>query len=105
ADLGEVGDQSFLVLIEDLGAGRHFERDVGASRAGAVRALAVIAPLGLEVLLVAIVDQRVQPVDAFRPYIAAAAAIAAVGAAELDEFLAAKAHRAGAAGAGLDEDF
>src|SRR5690606_38638975 len=105
ADLGEIGDQGFLVLVEDLRSGRHLERDVGAARAGAVRAAPVVALLRLEMLLVAVVDQRVQPVDAFRPYVAAASAVAAVRAAELNEFLAAKAHRPGAAGAGLDEDF
>ena len=43
---------------------------------------------GLEVLLVAVVDQGVEPVDAFDHDVAAAAAIAAVGAAELDELFA-----------------
>ena len=67
---------------------RHLQRDVVALAAGQVAAHAVHAGLGLEMLLVAIVDQRVEAVDAFGPDIAAAAAIAAVGAAELDELLA-----------------
>ena len=46
------------------------------------------AGLGLEMLLVAVVDQRVEPVDAFGPDVAAAAAVAAVRPAELDELLA-----------------
>ncbi len=41
-------------------------------------------------LLVAVVDQRVEAVDAFGHDIAAAPAVAAVGTAELDEFLAAE---------------
>ena len=59
-----------------------------AGGAGAVASHAVLAGLGLEMLLVAIVDQRVQPVDRLDADVAAAAAIAAVGAAELDELLA-----------------
>ena len=62
------------------------------------------AALRLEVLLVAIVDQRVEAVDDFDDDIAAAAAIAAVGAAELDELLAPEADAAGAAVARADID-
>ena len=38
-------------------------------------------------LLVAVIDQRVEPVDAFDDHIAAASAVPAIGAAEFDEFL------------------
>ena len=58
----------------------------------------------LEMLLVAVVDERVQPVDAFRPDVAATPAVAAVGAAELDELLAAEGERAVPAVAGADID-
>ena len=61
-----------------------------------------MAGLGLEVLGVAVVDQRVQPVDAFQDDVAAAAAVAAVRAAELDELLAPKARRSRAAVAGAE---
>jgi hypothetical protein len=44
--------------------------------------------LRLEMLLVAIVDQRVQPVDDLQPDVTATAAIAAVRPAELDELFA-----------------
>ena len=104
ADLGQVADQRLVVLVEDLRAGRHLQRHVGALGAGHVAAHAVDAGLGLEMLLVAIVDQRVQPVDGLQPDIAAAAAVAAVRPAELDEFLAPERHRAGAAVAGADID-
>ena len=60
---------------------------------------------GLEVLLVAIVDERVEPIHALGHDIAAAPAIAAVRPAELDEFLAPERHAAGAAIAGADVDF
>jgi hypothetical protein len=65
----------------------------------------VAAGLGLEVLLVAVVDQRVQAVDGFGPDIAASRAVPAIGPAELDEFLAPERDRAGAAIAGADIDF
>ncbi len=102
ADDGQVADQRLVVLREDLGSGRHFQRHVGALGAGHVAAHAMRAGLGLEMLLVAIVDQRVQPVDRLQPDIAAAAAIAAIRPAELDEFFAPERHRTGAAVAGAD---
>lgn len=48
-------------------------------------------------LLIAEVDERIEAVDGFHPDIAAAAAVAAVGAAELDELLAAEGNGARAA--------
>ena len=104
ADLGHVGDQRLAVLVEDLRAGRHLEHHVRALGAGAVPAHAVPALLGLEMLLVAVVDQRVQALDALGPDVAAAAAVAAVRPAELDEFFAPERDAAGAAVAGADVD-
>src|SRR5690606_33344351 len=69
-----------------------------------VLAHAVMAGRGLEVLLVAIIDQRVESIDALDDDVAAASAIAAIGPAEFDEFLAQKADRAGATIAGADKD-
>ena len=63
------------------------------------------AGLRLEMLLVAIVDQRVQSIDADRHDIAAASAVAAVGPAEFDEFFAPERDGARAAIAGADVDF
>ena len=68
----------------------HLQHHVGALGAGAVLAHAVAAGLGLEMLLVAVVDERVEPLDAFRPDVAAAAAVAAVRPAELDELFTAE---------------
>ncbi len=62
------------------------------------------ANLGFEMLLVAIIDERIQPVDADRHDIAATAAVAAVGTAEFDEFLAPERQRAGAPIARADVD-
>ena len=88
ADLGQVGDQRLVVLVEDLRADRHLQdrrrRPWRRSGCGPCRA----AGLGLEMLLVAVVDQRVETVDRFDHDVAAASAVAAVRAAELDEFLA-----------------
>ena len=100
----EVGDQRLVVFLEDLGADRHLQRRVVAAGAGALAAHAAAAVLRLEMLLVAVVDERVQPVDAFRPDVAATPAVAAVGAAELDELLAAEGERAVPAVAGADID-
>jgi len=48
-------------------------------------------------LTVAVVDQRVEVVDAFHPHVSAFAAIAAIWPSELDELLAPKRHTAGPA--------
>src|SRR5690606_25473473 len=94
-----------VVLGEDLRAGGHLQCHVGALGPGLVAAHAVNAGLGAEMLLVAVVDQRVETIHCLNPDIAAAAAVAAVGTAEFDEFLAPKRHRAGAAVARADIDF
>ena len=74
------------------------------ARAAHLLAHAVAAALGGDVLLEAVVDQRVQVLDRFGPHVAAAAAIAAVGAAELDELLAPERDAAVPAAAGLGID-
>src|SRR6266436_5368516 len=104
AKRGEVVDQGFAVLIENLSADRHLEHDRLAVGAMAVLAHAVGAFLRLEMLLVAVVDQRVQSIDHFEDDIAATAAIAAARAAELDVLLAAERHAAVTAAAGADID-
>ena len=80
------------------------QHDVVGAPAGALLAHAGLAVPGEEMLLVAIVDQRVQPVDRLGDHVAALAAVAAVRAAELDELLAAEADAAVPAGAGADLD-
>ena len=81
------------------------DRDVLAALAVHLLAHAVLAALGLELLLVAEVDQRVEVLVGLQPDVAAVAAVAAVGAAERDELLAAEADAAVAAVAGGDRDF
>ena len=101
---GQVRDQRLIVLFEDLRARRHLQHHVGAAGAGAVLAHAVAALLGLEMLLVAVVDQRVQVRHALDDHVAALAAVAAVGPAELDELLPPEADGAVAAVARADID-
>ncbi len=105
ANLGEIGDQGFTVLFKNLGSFRHFQHGVGPAPAMAILAHAVHAGLALEMLLVAKVDQRVQPLDAFGHDIAAASAVAAVRPAEFDEFFAPERHAARPAIAGAHIDF
>ena len=105
ADLGEVGKQrAVLVIGEDLGADRNLDDEIVTAGAGSVRARPAFAAWGPEMLGVAEVDQRIEAGDCLENDIAALAAVAAVGAAELDEFLAAEADGTGAAGARADEN-
>src|SRR5262249_1139088 len=90
--IGEVREQGLAVLLVDLRAGRHFEHDIVATRAVAVLAHAAAAVLGLEMLLVAVVDECVEPVDRLHDHVAALAAVAAVRPAKLDELLAPERH-------------
>ena len=103
-DLGQVGEQRLAVFLIDLRAGRHLHEDVLAVRAVAVLAHAGPAVLRREVLLVAVVDQRVEPVDGRDDHVAAAPAVTAVRPAELDELLAAERDAAVSAVAGADID-
>ena len=89
ADLGQVGEQGALFVVgEDLGADRDLDDQVLAAGAGAVGAGAALAARGAEMLGVAKVDQRIEAGDGLEDDVAALAAVAAVGAAEFDEFFA-----------------
>ena len=100
ADFGEVGHQGLAVFRQNLGAHRYFENDILALGAMAVAAHAVHAPGGLEMLAVAVINQRVETIGGLNIDAAAATAIAAIGAAKLDIFLAPERDAAGAALAG-----
>ena len=104
AGFGQVGDHFFAVLGQYLGADRQLHDHAFARAAGAVLAHAVMADLGLEMLLIAEIDQGVEIGDAFDDDIAAASAVAAVGAAVLDVFLTTEADGACAALTALDEN-
>ena len=104
AGLRQIGQQVAGLFVEHLRALRRLQDDIGAASARAVLAHAVHAGLGLEMLLKAKVDQRVEPVGAFDHDVAAAPAVAAVGAAELDELFPPErdAARPAVAGAHID---
>src|SRR5262245_35323077 len=88
SDFGEVGDESVAVFFIDLRADRHLQNNVLTVCAGAVLTHAVAAALRLEMLLIAIIDQGIEPVDGFNDDVTAVAAIAAVRPSELNELLA-----------------
>src|SRR5947208_2750421 len=93
-DDGQVRQQGLAILFIDLRAGRDFHHDVPAVRSMAVLAHAGAAVLRGEMLLVAVVDQRVEAVDGGHDDIAATPPVAAVRSAELDELLAPERHAA-----------
>src|SRR5437879_5860348 len=89
----QVGEEAFLVVGENLRPDRHAQHDVAPLRTRLVRPGAAAPVLCPEMLLVAVIDQRVEIVGGEEDDVAALAALAAIGPAEFDEFLAAKAHR------------
>src|SRR5579883_745425 len=104
AALGEIGEQGRAVLLVDLRADRHFEDRVGPVRAMAILAHAGAAIFGKEMLLIAVVDERIKAVDGFGDDIAPFAAVAAVRTAEFYEFFTPKRHAAVSAVARADID-
>ena len=87
-NFGQVGQQRCVVFVVDLRAERHFENDIGAIGAVPVLAHTGAAVARGEMLLVAIIDQRVKAIDCFGDDVAALAAVATIRAAEFDELLA-----------------
>ena len=88
--LGEIGEHGFAVIIEHLRADRHLDDEIGRASAGAVLAHAAAAALGLEMLGIAEVDQRVETGNGLENDVSALAAIAAIGPAIFDIHLAPK---------------
>ena len=105
SDLGHIGNQCLSVLIKHLCAARHLEHDIGTIRACAVFPHAMHTRTGLEMLLIAVIDQRVEAINAFDPDIAAASAVSTIGAAEFDKLLTAERDATCATIAGTDIDF
>ena len=103
--LCEISENGFLILCQHLGSNGNLDNDISAISAGPVAAHAMMAFLGLEMLSVTEINQGVQILDAFKPYIAAAATIAAIGAAVFNKFFTVKAFAAGATVAAFNKDF
>src|SRR5438477_174330 len=78
AGLGQVGEHGLLVVVEDLGPDRHAQHEIAALGAGLVGAGAATPFLGTKMLLITVVDQRVQIVRRLEHDVAALAAIAAI---------------------------
>ena len=97
-------DEQLAVLAEDLGAHRDPQGRVRAIVAVAVAAHAMDAGLGLEMLVVAEVDQGVQALDRLDPDVAAPATVTAVRATVLNVFLPPERHGPAAAVSGPDVD-
>ena len=104
ADPCEIGHDGHAIGFENLRAWRHLQHGIIAIGPGAVLSHALAAILRLEVLPVAVVDERVEIIHALHPDVAALAAIAAVGSAELDVLLAPEADAPVTAVAGLHVD-
>src|SRR5215471_2261498 len=97
AHFGEIADQRLTVLLEDLGADRDLEDGTASVAARAIFAHAFTAALGLEMLLVAVIDEGIETIHACGADIAPAPAIAAIGPAKLDKLLPPKGDAAVAA--------
>src|SRR6188508_3331002 len=94
SDFGQIGEQGFTILFVDLRTDRHFQHDVLAVGTGPVLAHAIAAALRLEMLLIAVIDQRIEAGNGLDDDVTASAAIATIGSTELDEFLAPERHAA-----------
>src|SRR6185503_6778464 len=86
--IGDLHVVAGVVLLEDLRADRHVERDVGAALAGPVGAFAVAAAAGLEDFLEPEIEERIEVGVGDEIDAAAVTAVAAVGTAARDELLA-----------------
>src|SRR5262249_35806548 len=103
-DLGKIDNQRLAIFFVDLRTNRHLQDDVLAVGSGAVLAHAVTTALGLEVLPIAVIDQRIEAVDRLYHHVATFAAVATVRSAEFNEFLAPERNAAVPARAGRNID-
>jgi hypothetical protein len=90
AGTDEIGEHQPVIRVHDLSPRRDLQDKVLSIGAGPIAARPGFAVLGPEMLPVAVIDQCIEIVRGRKDDVAALAAIAAVGAAELDEFFTAK---------------
>ena len=104
AGLRQIADQGFAVFFQNLGARGHAHDRIVTAGARHILAHAGQTVFGADMLLIAVVDQGVEIVHRHGPDIAAAAAIAAIGAAKFDELLTPEGDATIAAIAGANVD-
>ena len=102
--LDEVEQHGLAVLVEHLGPDGNAQHKGLARGAGAVAPGPAASVLRPEMLLIAVVDQGVEIGRGLEDHVAAPSAVAAIGAAELDELLAPETRRARAAVAAAEVD-
>src|SRR5690606_32958452 len=94
ARLDQVADHFLSGHVDDRGAHRYRQDQVFTLGPGAIGAAALLTVLRQEFARIAVVDQGVEVLAGFEEHRATVTPIAAVGAALLDELLAAEAHHA-----------
>src|SRR5581483_9193219 len=104
ARFGQVGKQRFAVLFVNLRADRDLEHSVGAVGAVAILAHSAAAVFGEEMLLIPVINQRVEAGNGLGDNVSAPATVAAVRSAKLDKLFAPKRYAAVSAVAGADID-
>ena len=104
AGIDELGQHRVLVLGDHLGARRHLDDHVRSVGATPVATHSGLPVLGEEVLLIAVVDKRVEIVDAEHDDVAALATVPTVWPTEFDELLAPERDAAVSARAGAHVD-
>jgi hypothetical protein len=104
-DLGKIGDELFPVFIIYLRSNRYHEHSVGALAARAISAHSVHPGLTFKMLLIAVIDQCVQSIDALDDHVPAPSAVAAIGSTKLNELFPPEGNATGSAIAGTNADF
>lgn len=101
-DFGQISDHRLFILVQNFDADRHFQDDILTITARALTAGTGAAIFGEEMLLIAIINQRIQPVHRLDDDITAAPAITPIRAAIFNASLPAEADAAIAARAGTN---
>ncbi len=104
AGLRQIRKQRLAVFREHLRARRHLDGAVAPVRTRSILPHAGRTALRREMLLITVVDERVEVLHALDPDVAAITAVAAVRPAELDELLTPERNAAVSASAGLYVD-
>ena len=101
----QIGDHRLFVFIKKFRADRHPQHNLGAIRPSTLFAHARRAIFGEKMLLIAKIDQGVEPLDRLGPDRAAIATVAAVRTAVFKMLFAQETHGPPATGTGSNMDF